>query len=510
MVRITHIRKLMAANQGLALLVIAVMVLTAVGGCTAAEQEGAATRPELKDEDIAWAVEREFLHDNAISAHRIDVTCEDGVISLEGSVDNLLAHERALRLTRAIRGVRAIVDKLAVYPVARTDDELRLSVVDALARDPAADSYEIKIKTDEGEVALDGTVQSWAERRIAELVTKGVAGVRAVNNQLVVDYGAQRLDSEILRDVRRRLELNPYVEEGRLDVSVVEGVVDLSGPVGSLTEKAEAYHSAHVLGVKTVNDSAVIVNWWLADESQRPTTVLVKSDESIATAVQDALSYDPRVADADIAVDVDRGVAYLTGAVPDLAAREAAGRDARNTLGVVRVVNTLKVRPARLVSDLELLEDVENALAQDPYLERYELRPVVRNGKVYLYGEVDTHYERQHAAEVVNHVGGAATVENKLEVETVDTYKTDRVLKRDVETELLWNATVDAGELEVDAAQGAVVVRGDVDTWKEFEAVIDNAFDAGAMTVDPQLTLRGTDINYPIVDYLQFFYHASP
>ena len=43
---------------------------------------------------------------------------------------------------------------------------------------------------------------------------------------------------------------------------------------------------------------------------------------------------------------------------------------------------------------------VEDALARDPYVERYEITVSALNGKVYLYGTVDSQFEKSQAEDV--------------------------------------------------------------------------------------------------------------
>ncbi len=67
-----------------------------------------------EDREIEMAIVYNLSRDATVSAHRIDTKVEDGVATLSGTVNNLLAKERALDLTRSIKGVRAIIDNLEV------------------------------------------------------------------------------------------------------------------------------------------------------------------------------------------------------------------------------------------------------------------------------------------------------------------------------------------------------------------------------------------------------------
>ncbi|MDX1430875.1 MAG: BON domain-containing protein [Gammaproteobacteria bacterium] len=61
----------------------------------------------------------------------------------------------------------------------------------------------------------------------------------------------------------------------------------------------------------------------------------------IAAAIRDALMIDPRVIGDDIGVSVQSGIATLRGSVQSLSAKKASSQTARDTVGVLRVINEL-------------------------------------------------------------------------------------------------------------------------------------------------------------------------
>ncbi len=493
--------------RSFAFVVLAAVAVLLVAGCGGADPR--TKRPEaheVTDEAITWAVQRDLRNHDAVDAHLVEVQTSEGVVTLSGTVGNILAEERAIRCAEATRGVRAVVDNLAVRPVQRRDRRLEMDVLTALAQDPVADSYELTVDVDDGTVRLGGSVQSWAERNIAENVAKRVRGVKGIANEIQVDFEGKRTDAEIRREVERRLELNPLVRAPLLDVTVENGRVALSGQVGSLQERREAYGSALVAGARAIDTDDIEIEWTNRDESQRPTTTLVKSDSAVAQAVRDALLYDPRTLSFNIDVDAEAGVVTLSGVVDNLAAKRAAAQDARNTVGVGRIVNRIRVRPIEPTPDAELAGHIAAAVKRDPYLERHEISTVVRNAKAYLYGNVDTYFEKDHAESVASGIDGVVTVENRLNVASRWVWHDDERIEAQIERELVWNAAVESEDIEVDVDGGTAVLRGDVDTWHEFYAAIDNAFEGGATAVDPTLAVDGAAVDYPKTTYGRYFY----
>ncbi|MGD8936812.1 MAG: BON domain-containing protein, partial [Thiogranum sp.] len=92
----------------------------------------------IADTDIVDHVEHEFSFDPAVPFDTVDVSSERGIVTLTGTVNNLLASERAVRIAKTVRGVRAVVNRIEIEPsVDPSPVELSDSVRAALAYDPA-------------------------------------------------------------------------------------------------------------------------------------------------------------------------------------------------------------------------------------------------------------------------------------------------------------------------------------------------------------------------------------
>lgn len=448
-----------------------------------------AAREDITDADITNAVTSEFWTDDVVDSNSIDVTTQEGIVTLNGQVDNILERERATALAESIVGVRAVVNRMEVKPVSRSDAALHAAVQGALLEDPATESYEVSVSVREGSVTLEGTVDSWQEKQLCATVAKGVRGVRSVTNDIRVQYKVDRPDSEIQREVKARLENDVLVDDYLIEVRVSDGEVSLSGTVGSLAEKNRARSDGWVSGVTTVNAGNLDIEWWARDEMRRRNLNVARSDAEIREAVQDAFLYDPRVLSFKPGVDVDNGTVTLTGVVDNLAAKKAAEEDASNVIGVRRVRNHLKVRPEVPPPHEELEENVARALRRDPVVEREDLDIVAASGTVYLSGTVNTSYEKERAERVARTVWGVTNVFNALDHEYTWTWKRDQEIREDVKEELFWSPFVDEEELTVAVEDGVVTLTGEVDTWSESFSAEENAFEGGAKDVRNRLTV---------------------
>ncbi len=447
----------------------------------------------ITDQDITLAVKTELMNDESVPSHLVDVKTEEGIVTLSGSVDNILARDQATRLTQTVKGVRSVINGIEVKTGQRRDEYIGRDVKNALIYDPATDSYEVSLTVDDGVVNLVGWVESWHEKYLCEQVAKSVKGVTDVRNQIRVRPESDRPDIEIEKEIERYLALDMWVDEQFIDVSVSDGKVTLKGTAGSVAEKARAHTGARVAGVKSVDISALKVDWTAYNQMDRGSKYVPTSDEEIEQAVEDAFVYDPRVAIFDVEVAVEDGVVTLTGVVDNLRAKKAAAKDAWNTAGVLRVKNYINVRPEEMLEDVKILGRVKDAFLRDAVTERHEIDITVVNGKVFLYGTVDSRYERRQAEILASQVKGVVAVSNNLKVEAPDWFaqgKSDWEIKQDIESQLWWSPYVDAADVEVAVKNGVATLTGKVDSWGERRATRKNAYDGGALRVNNYLKVR--------------------
>ncbi|MBD3288560.1 BON domain-containing protein [candidate division KSB1 bacterium] len=448
----------------------------------------------VADKDITTAVERELEHENAVSAHLIDVETKNGVVKLSGWVEHLLAKEKATSLAMSVRGVLSVINDIRVKPAYREDEEIKNDVITALILNPATDRFEIDLKIEDGIAILKGTVASWQERELTENVVKNVKGIREIDNRLIIERAKQRPDIELQKEIRGFLDMDVWVDAQSIDVDVSDGVVTLKGNVGSATEKASAINDCLIPGVKKVNADSLKVIWWERETIKRPIKGAPKSDVTIRNAIEQTFTYDPRLEQYSPEVSVDDGIVTLSGTVGDLQAKSAAKEDAENTAGVLSVENKIKVRPETLKTDTRLARDIRKALEWDPYLDRHEVVVSVSNSKAYIAGSVNTAFEKQRASKIASEVNGVVAIENNIKVDEnlydFDMnipWQEDWKISRDVRLEMLWNPYIEEDSIKIDVLEGVVTLTGTVETYQQKRMARKEAFQGGAKAVKNKL-----------------------
>jgi osmotically-inducible protein OsmY len=467
------------------------------------------------DKDISQAVENEMLFNATTPSYLIDVETFDGIVTLSGNVNNILAKDRAVKIARTVKGVRAVVDQIEVNAPYRTDMAIERDVTDALLQDPATDSYEVQVEASNGKVNLTGSVDSWQEKQLSGFVAKGVKGVKELENNISIDYKLERSDFEIKNDIIQTLRNDLRIDDEMVDVEVKNGKVNLSGIVGSANEKALASSLAWTSGVNDVEAKDLEVQNWARNDDLRTEKYVTKSDDEIRDAVKDAFLYDPRVYSFNPDVTVRNGVVTLSGEVDNLKAKRAATQDARNVVGVFRVKNFLKVRPAYIPEDNQLESTIETSIKNDPNVEMWQVDVTVNNGVVYLNGSVDSYFEKITAEDIASKAQGVVAVENNLglqdkndyyfydyygwntlyppyQIDIEDDLKTDAEIKDDIESQLWWSPYVNEDEVEVTVNNGTAILEGTVDTKRERQYAEINALEGGALSVDNNLAVSYT------------------
>jgi osmotically-inducible protein OsmY len=486
-----------------------ILAAVVMAGCAATRPARAAVDYPLNGSTVTATIEDELLMDPAVSFADIEVSTIDGVVTLSGEVDNLLAKERAVAIAGTVKGVRSVVDQIEVTPPWTVEDwEIEQDAQQALFYNSATDSWEIEVAVENNMATLTGSVDSWQEKNLAATVVKGVRGITDIENDIVIEWDADRSDQEIRAEVDERLRWDVLVDDALIDVQVDDGRVELTGTVGSVAERSRAREDAWVTGVEAVDTSGLDVEYWARDKRLRKDKYVAKSDTAIKDAVETAMFYDPRVNSMDVTTKVDGGYVTLRGTVGSLRAKRAAERDAWNTVGVLAVKNRIKVE-AGTPTDEEVENRVEDFLSQDPYVERYEIGVEVRDGEVTLTGEVDTYFEKSRADDLAAAVYGVEGVDNKVEVDYEDipiaydpyvyttdptmylwydyepdyTFATDAEIADEIDEEMWWSPWVDTDEIRVDVDNGVATLKGRVETRLEEDKAVEEAFEGGATWV---------------------------
>jgi len=212
-------------------------------------------------------------------------------------------------------------------------------------------------------------------------------------------------DSEIRHDVERELAWEPSIDERRIGVSVVDGIVTLTGELSTYSERWNAERA-----VERVKEVRGIVNELTVKSS------FERTDVDIAKAAVDALKWNVMVPSDKVTVKVRNGWVTLTGDVNWDYQRRAAERAVRNLPGVVGITNSITIRPR--VEPKELKKSIEETFKREAALDAEHISVEVDGGEVTLRGSVKSWVERREAEKAAWAAPGVTAVHNHITVRT--------------------------------------------------------------------------------------------
>ena len=143
----------------------------------------------VQDATVAANVDAMLLWNQYTDGLDIDVSADDGTVTLTGVADTEGARERATRIALGVQGVDTVVNRMQVDsgaivaqadPEPVTDDWIEDTIEHVFLYSTAVDSGNLDVEADDGTVTLDGSVDSPLERQVAIQLAQDVRGVEEV------------------------------------------------------------------------------------------------------------------------------------------------------------------------------------------------------------------------------------------------------------------------------------------------------------------------------------------
>ncbi len=212
-------------------------------------------------------------------------------------------------------------------------------------------------------------------------------------------------DRKIREDVLSELEFEPSVNATNIGVAVENGVVTLSGHVGTYFERLAAETAVRrVKGVRAIAEE-IEVRYHLSNKI---------SDDEIARRAADMLDWDVAIPKNRIQILVRDGQVTLSGQVNWQFQRSAAETSVRMLAGISGVTNNITVLPATRPADVK--RRIEEALKRHAEVEAQAIRVAVDGGRVTLEGTVHDWHEREAAQQAAWAAPGVTLVDDRLAI----------------------------------------------------------------------------------------------
>lgn len=140
---------------------------------------------ERSDTDIARAAVHALEWDTIVPDEDIQVTVENGTVTLSGHVSYQYQRESALSDIRILQGVRNVINRIVIRP---TVEPLKVKekIAKEFERNARIDAGNVNVEVEGTKVILKGRVRAWAEHEEAAKAAWSIPGVAEVDNQIRV------------------------------------------------------------------------------------------------------------------------------------------------------------------------------------------------------------------------------------------------------------------------------------------------------------------------------------
>jgi len=205
------------------------------------------------------------------------------------------------------------------------------------------------------------------------------------------------------------------------------------------------------------------------------------TDKQLQQDILQELDWEPEVRATDVGVSVHEGVVTLSGFVDSFAEKFDAEAATKRVFGVKGVANDLEVKLPTAVQrpDPDIAQAAVRTLGELVTVPQHRIQVTVREGVLILEGEVDRQYQAEAAGNAVRRLPGVRDIRNRItlkaHVSTID-------VREQIEEALRRSAEVEARRIAVEAADGKVVLRGNVHSWHERTAAVQAAWRAPGVT----------------------------
>ena len=318
-------------------------------------------------------------------------------------------------------------------------------------------------------------------------------------------------DQDIADAVENELHSDAIVNSNRIDVNVVEGVAELTGTVSNLLARERSTRIAEMVkGVRTVSNRLDVAPG------------IVRSDDQIREAVENALFSDPATDAYELDVAVIDGVATLSGTVDSWSEKALSEDVAKSVRGVRELRNEIDIELASNRADYEILPEVRERLKWDVLVNDGLIDVAVNDGRVELHGVVGSAAERRRARRDA-WVAGVRSVDDSLEVlwwSQKSDLRADKYVPRDdhdvaqaIHVASIYDPRLSSFNIRTEVEDGWVTLRGKVDNLKAKRAAEQLArHTVGVLGVTNRLKVRteGTPADGAIADRVESALLANP
>ena len=213
----------------------------------------------------------------------------------------------------------------------------------------------------------------------------------------------------------------------------------------------------------------------------------MKTDSKIKEDVLEELKWQPNIDETQIGVVVEDGVVTLTGFVDSYSKKITAEKAVKKVAGVRAIAENIEVKYGDdyKKTDKEIAKATADALEWNASIPHEKIKIEVKNGTVYLSGDLEWSFQKNAAKNIVQNLMGVKSVVNNIILkQSVEPFEIKNKISRAFER----MAELDAKNIHVEAEGHRVRLTGKVHSLKEKDEARKAAYNApGVDFVDNDL-----------------------
>jgi osmotically-inducible protein OsmY len=140
-----------------------------------------------EDADLRGDVLQALMLDSLVPTS-VDAWAEDGVVTLNGTVEWQYQRDEAESVAGNLLGVVAIENDIYLADTTPSSADVQKKIEKAFSRNAKLDANALSVSTSDGTVTLSGQVGSWDEHDDAVAAAWAAPGVKSVDDLLTVAY----------------------------------------------------------------------------------------------------------------------------------------------------------------------------------------------------------------------------------------------------------------------------------------------------------------------------------
>ncbi len=190
--------------------------------------------------DLEKIVRDRLTWDERIDESQIEVSVNDGIAILKGCVSTYPEKVLAEIETQMVTEIKSVVNDIEVkFPGSYempSDQDVKEAMFCLLDANSEIDSNDVQVSINDGNVILEGTVNSyWKSEKIRKMASQ-ISGVVSVKNKISIIPEVKISDEDITNLIITSMQNSVHIDAQKVNVKVKDGIVTLSGTLSSMNE----------------------------------------------------------------------------------------------------------------------------------------------------------------------------------------------------------------------------------------------------------------------------------